>query len=63
MVHTKEKVEIFFVWINDWNIFAKISFSYLGDEVVDAVDEQVEGREAARQVAAPPPVIVLEFID
>jgi hypothetical protein len=26
---------------------------------VDAVDEQVEGGEAARQVAAPPPVVVL----
>ena len=32
----------------------------LGDEVVDAVDEQVERGEAAGQVTAPPPVIVLE---
>ncbi len=31
----------------------------LGDEVVDAVDEKVERGEAACQVAAPPPVVVL----
>ena len=33
----------------------------LGDEVVDAVDEQVERGEAARQVASPPPVVVLKM--
>ena len=31
----------------------------LGDEVVDAVDEEVERGEPARQVTAPPPVVVL----
>ncbi len=31
----------------------------LGDEVVHAVDEQVEAGKAAGQEAAPPPVVVL----
>jgi hypothetical protein len=31
----------------------------LGEEVVDAVDGQVEGGEAAGQETPPPPVIVL----
>jgi hypothetical protein len=30
------------------------------DEVVDAVDGQVEGGEARRKETAPPPVVVLE---
>lgn len=31
----------------------------LGQEVVDAVAGQIEGREPARQKAAPPPVVIL----
>ena len=32
----------------------------LGEEVVDGVDKQVDGREAAGQEGAPPPVVVLQ---
>jgi hypothetical protein len=32
---------------------------YLGKEVVDAVDGQVEGRETAGEEAPPPPVVIL----
>ena len=33
----------------------------LGDEVVDAVDGQVEGGEPRGQEASPPPMVVLEY--
>ena len=34
---------------------------YLGDEVVDAVDEEVERRETTCQETAPPPVVILKL--
>jgi hypothetical protein len=36
-----------------------VSLCYLGKEVVDAVDGQVEGRETAGEEAPPPPVVIL----
>jgi hypothetical protein len=36
-----------------------VTLCYLGKEVVDAVDGQVEGRETAGEEAPPPPVVIL----
>jgi hypothetical protein len=36
-----------------------LCYRYLGKEVVDAVDGQVEGRETAGEEAPPPPVVIL----
>ncbi len=36
-----------------------LCYRYLGKEVVDAVDGQVEGRETAGKEAPPPPVVIL----
>ncbi len=36
-----------------------MTLCYLGKEVVDAVDGQVEGRETAGEEAPPPPVVIL----
>ena len=40
-------------------IRGEASESDLGDEIVDAVDGQVDRSEAAGQEAPPPPVVVL----
>lgn len=36
-------------------------YAQLAEEVVDAVDEQVEGRAARCEEATPPPVIILKL--
>jgi hypothetical protein len=40
-----------------------VTLCYLGKEVVDAVDGQVEGRETAGEEAPPPPVVILTAED